>query len=77
MDRYRLIMLALMNDGMNHHKDAVINTISTMNLNELDEVEFDELWKNTNGHGGKDMDGFCSVCLEFLSKQEIIVKNHT
>jgi len=77
MDRYRLIMLALMNDGMNHHKDAIINTVSTMNINELDEVEFDELWKNTNGHSGESRNGMCSVCLDFLSKQTILTKTCT
>lgn len=75
MDRMKLIMLALMNDGMEHHKDAIIDSVSKINLDSLCEIEFNELWKNMNGHGGKSIDGHCSVCLDFLStiKAEIPV----
>lgn len=55
MDKVKLMMLALMNDKMCHHKDAIMHSVFLMNVNSLDEVEFDKLWKNTNGHGGKDI----------------------
>jgi len=66
MNRFKLIMLSLMDDNMAHRKEAIIDSISKMNLQNLDEVEFDELWKNTNGHGGVSVNGNCSVCIEYM-----------
>lgn len=67
VDRSKLLILAMMSDNMAHHISAVTNSILKLNIDQLDEVEFDELWKNTNGHGGIDIDGKCSICLDFMN----------
>lgn len=70
-DRYKMIVLALMNDNMLHHKDSITKTVAEMCLDGLDEVEFDELRKNINGHGGISVDGKCSICLGVLETTNV------
>jgi len=71
MDRTKLMMLALMNDCLAHHKDAIIHTVYELNIHNMEEAEFNELLQKTNGHGGKMTDGKCSVCLEFLQNKQL------
>lgn len=71
LERNKLIILALMNDGMAHHKDAIENTICEMDIEHLSNEDFTKLLHSTKGHGGENIDRKCSICINFLKNESI------
>lgn len=60
-----LLILALMNDGMQHRKESITETIINMGIipDEMNSAEFDNLLGKIHGHGGYSVNGKCSICL--------------
>lgn len=81
LERLKMLMLALMNDDspMQHHKTVI--TIETLTLAEAHRIwdipdeAFKQLLESIRGHGGVSVDGKCSVCLAYSSKEVQIALN--
>lgn len=68
MSNMSLLILALMDDGMQHKKESIVQTILDMNIipDNMNSAEFDNLLEKIHGHRGYSVDGKCSICLRII-----------